>query len=113
MKLAIIGSRGIELQRFEQYIPNNVTEIISGGARGVDAAAKEYALKHNIPYKEYLPEYDKYGRKAPILRNYQIADRADKVIAFWDCKSRGTKSVIDYCKKKGIELELFMFIDRK
>lgn len=113
MKIAIVGSRSIELEKLEQYIPKNVTEIITGGAKGVDTSAKEFALEKGITYKEFLPEYDKYGRAAPIRRNFEIADYADKVIAFWDCKSKGTKSVIDYCRKNGIELELFMFIEKK
>jgi hypothetical protein len=97
MKLAIIGSRGItELGD----IPECST-IISGGAKGVDQAAEQFAKKNDIPLVVYLPEYKIFGRGAPLIRNKMIVDVADFVLAFWDGKSRGTKSVIDYCKKQG------------
>ena len=48
-----------------------------------------------------MPNYERYGRGAPIKRNYEIVDYADEVLAIWDGKSRGTRSVIDYCNKKG------------
>lgn len=44
MKIAIIGSRDITVPDLEPYLPENTTEIISGGARGADACAKAYAL---------------------------------------------------------------------
>ena len=49
----------------------------------------------------FLPEYSRYGRGAPLKRNPQIIEYADVVIAFWDGKSKGTKYVIDNCKKTG------------
>ena len=62
MKVAIIGSREFDNFDISPYIPKDTTEIISGGAVGVDTIAKTYALKHNIKYTEFLPEYDKIGR---------------------------------------------------
>ena len=47
----------------------------------------------------FLPEYERYGRAAPIVRNKKIVDYADKVIAFWDGNSKGTLSVIKYAEK--------------
>ena len=99
MKIAIIGSRGIVVNNLENYLPKDITEIVSGGAKGVDACAKNYAIKKNIKLKEFLPEYNKYGKVAPLKRNIQIVKYADEVIAFWDGKSRGTKYVIEICKK--------------
>lgn len=92
MKAAVIGSRNISINNLDDYIPDDVTEIISGGARGVDTCAKKYALSHNIKLTEFYPEYDKYGKAAPIKRNLLIIDSADIVIALWDGRSRGTKS---------------------
>ena len=99
MKLAIIGSRNIQIDDLSPYIPSDCDEIISGGARGVDTCAAEFARDHGLKLTEFLPEYDKYGRAAPIVRNRAIAQAADEVLAFWDGSSRGTKSVIDFCKK--------------
>ncbi len=84
----------------EKYLPKETTEIVSGGARGIDTCAREYAVKNNIKLTEFLPEYEKYGRSAPLKRNLLIIDYADYVLAFWDGKSHGTKYVIDNCKKK-------------
>ncbi len=103
MKVAVIGSRGIENLNIDEYIPKETAEIVSGGARGVDTSAREYALAHGLKLTEFLPEYDKYGRSAPLKRNTQIIEYADLVIAFWDGNSRGTKFVIDNCKKLGKE----------
>lgn len=52
-----------------QYLPIEVSEIVSGGAKGIDTCAKEYALAHGIKLTEFLPEYEKYGRSAPLKRN--------------------------------------------
>ena len=99
MKIAIIGSRTVNIDDLGAHLSNECTEIVSGGARGVDNCAERYANENGIKLVEILPEYDKYGKAAPIVRNKQIVDYSDKVIAFWDGKSRGTLSVINYCKK--------------
>lgn len=75
--------------------------IISGGAKGTDTYAKKFAKKYHIPYYEYLPEYKRYGIKAPLVRNKLIVDNADAVLAFWDGESRGTKYTIVYANKIG------------
>ncbi len=102
MRVAIIGSRSLRVDHLEDYLPENVTEIVSGGARGVDTCAREYALAHGLKLTEFLPEYEKYGRSAPLRRNITIIEYADLVIAFWDGSSRGTKYVIDNCKKRNV-----------
>jgi predicted Rossmann fold nucleotide-binding protein DprA/Smf involved in DNA uptake len=90
MKLAIIGSRSIDVENLEKYIPSNVSEIVSGGARGVDRSAEQYAKQNGIKLTVFLPHYDLYGKTAPLKRNDQIAAYADAVLAFWDGSSRGT-----------------------
>lgn len=97
MKIAVIGSRGLRVDDLENYIPEGTVEIVSGGARGVDTSEKEYALLHGLKLTEYLPEYSRYGRSAPLQRNITIIESVDLVLAFWDGKSRGTKYVIDNC----------------
>lgn len=108
MKVAVIGSRGIKLDNLGDYLPDDLTEIVSGGAKGVDTTAREYATEHGIKLTEFLPEYNRYKRGAPLKRNIQIAEYADKVLAFWDGKSRGTKFVIDYCKNSNIPVEVII-----
>lgn len=103
MKVAIVGSRNLTVDDFGKYLPENVTEIVSGGAKGIDSCAGAYAAKNGIKLTEILPEYEKYGKAAPLKRNDKIVEYADKVIAFWDGASRGTKYVIDICRKHGKE----------
>lgn len=69
MRTAVIGSRGLTVKDLGQYLPKDTAEIVSGGAKGVDASAREYALSHGIKLTEFLPEYEKYGRSAPLKRN--------------------------------------------
>lgn len=102
MKVAVIGSRGIILDNLREYLPENTTEIVSGGAKGVDTCAREYALANGIPLTEFKPEYARYGKGAPLKRNISIIEYADMVLAFWDGKSRGTKFVIEACAERGI-----------
>jgi hypothetical protein len=54
----------------------------------------------------FRPDYKRYGRGAPIVRNKQIVQESDLVLAFWDGKSRGTKSSIDFAKNAGKKLKL-------
>lgn len=108
MKVAIIGSRGLSVTYLGRYLPENTTEIVSGGAKGVDTSAREYALSHGIKLTEFLPEYTRFGRSAPLKRNITIIEYSDIVIAFWDGKSRGTKFVIDNCRKLGVEVRVYI-----
>ena len=107
MKVAVIGSRGLQVNHLEDYLPEGVTEIVSGGAKGIDTCARNYALAHGLALTEFLPEYEKYGRGAPLRRNVTIIEYADFVLAFWDGRSRGTKYVIDNCKKRNIPVAVY------
>lgn len=108
MKVAVIGSRTLTVKDLGKYLPQDVEEIVSGGAKGIDSCAREYATANGIKLTEFLPEYNKYGNSAPLKRNLQIIDYADCVIAFWDGISRGTKHVIDSCEKRNKKVTIFL-----
>lgn len=108
MKVAIIGSRNMNVENLQDYLPEGTDEIVSGGARGIDTCARNYALKNDLKLTEFRPEYNKYGRGAPLIRNETIVNYADMVLAFWDGESRGTKFVINYCEKVGKECKIFI-----
>lgn len=110
MKIAVIGSRGLRVSDLGQYLPDGVMEIVSGGAKGVDACAREYALTHGLILTEFLPDYRRYGRAAPLKRNVQIIDYADCVLAFWDGQSQGTKYVIEQCQKKNKKVTVILTV---
>lgn len=106
MKLAIIGSRNcppIDIEAQLKYIPDT---IVSGGARGADSYARDFAQKHNLNLIEFLPEYDKYGKGAPLIRNKLIVEACDCLMAFWDGKSRGTKFTLDYARQLGKPIKI-------
>ncbi len=102
MKTAIIGSRGLYTEDIGRYIPEGTTELISGGAKGMDSAVRAYAAAHSIPLTELLPDYRRYGKGAPIRRNAEIVALADTVVAFWDGSSHGTANVIATCRRLGV-----------
>lgn len=99
MKVAIVGSRGLGLQDFSPYLPEGASEIVSGGAKGIDRCAAAYAVAHGLTLTEFKPDYARYGRGAPLKRNLEIVDYADFVLIFWDGASRGSRFVMDACAR--------------
>ena len=87
---------------------SNVTEIVSGGAKGIDTFARKYAIENNLILTEFIPDYSLYGRIATLKRNIEIIDYAYEIIAFWDEKSRGTAFVIEDCKKRDKKLTVYI-----
>ena len=108
LKVAVIGSRGINGADLSRYIPKEATMLISGGAVGVDTLAEAYAAEHRIPIQVIRPRYDLFGKKAPLLRNRQIVECADLVIAIWDGESTGTAYTIDYAHERGVPVRLYI-----
>ncbi len=116
MKLIIAGSRSITdapavkaiLDEFLKF--NTVDEVVSGMAEGVDKIGAAWAIENNIPVKEFIPDWNGKGKAAGIVRNHEMGDYADVLIAFWDSKSKGTADMILYMhntKKKRVR-RIFM-----
>jgi len=115
ISLGIIGSRDFtdnklferSLKEFLSNLNNGnngnkvIKEIISGGARGADTLAEKYAISNNIPIRIFYPDWDTYGKKAGLIRNRQIVESSDYILAFWDGQSSGTKSSIDIANELG------------
>lgn len=113
MRVAVIGSRSITNYPLEEVIPPGTTEIISGGARGVDALAREYALAHGLAYTELRPDYARYAKGAPLRRNRDIISRADYVPAIWDGESRGTAQSVSMARTMGKEVRVIRIKNRQ
>jgi hypothetical protein len=115
MKIVIAGSRHIidpsivEKAIKESGFLGAISEIVSGGARGVDSLAEEYARDTGIPFKLFPADWDKYGKAAGPIRNQQMAEYADALIAVWDGKSKGTLNMINNMKKLNKPYKVFKY----
>lgn len=112
MKTIIAGSRSIEdyfLVCEAVYLSSfEISEVVSGGAPGVDRLGEQWAAQNGVPFKQFLAVWGMYGKMAGKVRNRQMGDYSQALIAVWDGISRGTKHMIDYAREK----ELKVFIHR-
>jgi len=120
MKLIIAGSRGITdyevlklaivksglWKKYGQEI-----EVVSGmAATGADALGVSFATRNNLTLHKYPADWSTYGKAAGHIRNAQMADHADVLLALWDGESPGTKNMIDTARKKGLEVHAYKAI---
>ena len=83
--------------------------ILSGHRYGADLLGERYAAERKYGLLIYQAEWSQYGIRAGIMRNKQMVDEADALIAFWDGKSRGTKSTIDFAKEAGLPVRVKLY----
>lgn len=111
MKVIIAGSReGFDLcDVYEAWGQSGfkITEVVSGTARGVDRLGEILAHKEGFPIKEFPADWDNLGKRAGYVRNAQMAEYGDALIALWDGESKGTKHMIDLAYKAGIEVFVY------
>lgn len=82
--------------------------VMHGDARGADRIAAAIAESLDLVVEDYPADWKRYGRKAGILRNFDMLDaKPDLVLAFWDGTSRGTKHVIEEAERRGIPIEVY------
>lgn len=102
MKIAIVGSRNWPvpemIQSYIQTLPKD-TVVVSGHAGGADRMAESFAREAGLQVISIPADWNKHGRKAGFLRNTEIVNTCDKLVAFWDGQSKGTKDSI----RKAIE----------
>lgn len=105
MKVIIAGSRTVTDFRFVYQAANEsgfeITEVVSGGAPGVDTLGEEFAADLDVPLKVFPAEWEKLGKSAGPIRNRHMAEYADALIAIWDGESRGTKNMIATMERLG------------
>ena len=114
MKVAIVGTRTYpDLEQVREYVRKLSPEdiIVSGGAKGVDQTAEDEACKLGMEVISVPAEWNKYGRRAGLVRNDMIVAIADCVVAFWDGVSRGTKYTIDSAKKQNMIVQVFNVVN--
>ena len=101
MKIAIVGGRDFDdykklcavMEPYKKYCSYE----ICGEAKGADSLGKKWAEENNIEVKNYPADWDKNGKAAGHIRNEEMAQESDFIVAFWDGKSKGTKNMIDNC----------------
>ena len=114
MKTAIVGSRNITDYDLKQALDGlTVTEVISGGAMGVDRLAEEFAKKHKLPLFIFSANWKKYGPKAGPLRNKQIVEACEQLVAVWDGSSKGTATIIRMAQQASKSVRVIKVNDPK
>ena len=109
MRVMVCGSRdwsdvdAVTLRLLE--LPSDAY-LLHGAASGADQIASEAAASIGIPQRAFPPDYTRPSPQRYHERNDQMLARADLVLAFWDGKSRGTKSVIEKAKERGVPVEV-------
>ncbi len=93
-----------EAKKYIDFCLSNIRKeneiiIVSGCASGADAIGEHYAKENGYEVEKYPADWRTYGRSAGPKRNQQMAESSNYVICFWDGKSRGTRSMIEYAKK--------------
>lgn len=114
MRITIGGCRDYNnYSVFEKFVSECISEIeseniiiLSGHCSGVDAMAERYAMEKGYKLEIYPADWKKYGRAAGPKRNKEMVQDSNVVIAFWDGKSKGTKSLVEFAKKNDMLLYL-------
>lgn len=111
MRTIIAGSRTLNDYRIVAQamseFAEEVTEVVSGCASGVDQLGEQWAKNHPVRLARFPADWEKYGKSAGPIRNRQMAEYADALVAIWDGKSRGTKNMIEEAKKRGLIVFVF------
>ena len=97
----------LDLENIRQR--HTVTEIVSGAARGVDTLGEMYAEKYGISLKRFPADWNTHKRAAGPIRNAQMAEYGDCLLAFWDGSSKGTKNMIENMHKRKKHVYVVMF----
>ena len=84
-------------------------EIVSGGARGADSLALQFASQNNLPVKKFLANWYLYGKSAGFIRNKEMAGYADACVCFWDGKSKGTADMILLSNLNKLQLRIISY----
>lgn len=113
MKTIIAGGRDFtDIEFFDKCIGTYnepISAVICGMAKGADTLGLNYAIQHDIPVGEFPADWARYGRGAGPIRNKQMADNADALIAFWDGRSRGTWNMIQLAQKFNLEVTIYNY----
>lgn len=112
MKTIIAGSRTITDYRILLEALTEcgweVSEVVSGAARGADRLGEQFAKEFGLPLHLYPADWDRYGKRAGYMRNQQMAENAEALIALWDGVSKGTVDMIN----RAVDADLQVYIKK-
>ena len=117
VKVGIVGSRSIDSKEYvfsvldfylSRLLEENEVVIVSGGAVGIDSLGAQWAELRKLKTEIYLPDYKQYGKSATFLRNQQIIDNSDYLIAI-TTGSNGTADSIKRAVKKNIPIKIIKY----
>ena len=102
----IAGSRTVtdfdELQEAIKGIKWKIGVVLSGAADGADLLGERWAEENDVLLERYPADWKKFGKSAGFLRNKQMAECAEALVALWDGKSKGTKHMIDLATEQNM-----------
>lgn len=114
--LRIIVAGGRDFNNYEllkqtvnQFISDNSEAnpyIVCGRARGADTLGEKFAREYSYKIRYYLADWSTYGKSAGFVRNVEMAENADALVAFWDGNSPGTKHMIKVAKEKKLDVRV-------
>lgn len=104
MKVIVAGGRDFNnYQALDKVLSVHIFPetdiIISGDARGADMLGAQWAVAHGVPIQHFPAYWSQYGKSAGFIRNAEMGEFADYLIAFWDNKSKGTAHMIQTMKR--------------
>ena len=113
MRTIIAGSRTITdrewvfntLSDMQPYL--NILSVLSGCANGPDRFGEQWAYSLNIDIEKFPANWDLYGKRAGFVRNIEMAEKADALVAFWDGSSKGTRHMIGKALDHGLTVMVF------
>jgi len=111
MRVIVAGSRSIgDRSVVEQAIKESgfeISELVSGGAKGVDRLAAEWQKANSVPVRLFRPDWKRFKRGAGLAGNHDMAAYADALVAVWDGESRGTADMIQAMRALGKPVHVF------
>jgi len=115
-RVIVAGGRDFDdydlLEAKMDYLLQNKTEsivVVCGEARGADSLGKRYAKEHGYKIHSFPADWETNGKRAGFIRNVEMAENADALVAFWDGQSKGTKHMIDTAKTHGLEVRIIYY----
>lgn len=80
------------------------TEVLHGGAPGVDSWAGRVAERLGLPVRVFPADWDAHGRAAGPIRNRLMLNEAEAVVAFPG--GRGTADCVSEARRRGLAVSV-------